>query len=497
MRILYIDIDTTRADHMGCYGYNRNTTPNIDSIAKDGVTFTNYYNSDAPCLPSRTALFSGQHGINTGVVNHGGVASELRHDPKRDFKHRYETDSLFGLLRVAGYHTVGITPFPSRHSAWYYYAGFSEMYDTGLYGDESTEHVLPIAKKWLKDNKDRDNWYLHVNFWDPHTPYRTPDDYNPFKDEPLDNWITDEIFEKHLEEAGPHHAQEINMYWSHDHDKFKKAIGRLNNKEDLKKLFDGYDAGIKYADDAVGEILAILKEQGIYEDMAIIMSTDHGENMGELGIYAEHGTADHINCRIPMIVKWPGGMKNHKDDGLHYNLDLLPTIAELINKKPKNPEFLDGRSYASSILKGEDTGRDFLVTSQMAHVCQRGVRFGDYMYIRTYHDGYHNFPKHMLFNLKEDPHEQFNLADKMPELVKEASSILYEWHDDQMLKQTALMGEAVDPLWIVMREGGPFHAAGLLAQYVERQLVGTDREHHIEEYKKKHPREFNPKNRKF
>ena len=78
MRILYLDIDTLRPDHLGCYGYHRNTSPNIDKIAHEGIIYTNYYCSDAPCLPSRTALTTSRFGIHTGVVGHGGTAAEIR-----------------------------------------------------------------------------------------------------------------------------------------------------------------------------------------------------------------------------------------------------------------------------------------------------------------------------------------------------------------------------------------------------------------------------------
>src|SRR6266581_2484069 len=78
MRILYIDIDSLRPDHLGCYGYtpSRDTSPNIDSLAQQGVRFDNCYVSDAPCLPSRTALWSGRFGIHNGVINHGGIAAD-------------------------------------------------------------------------------------------------------------------------------------------------------------------------------------------------------------------------------------------------------------------------------------------------------------------------------------------------------------------------------------------------------------------------------------
>ena len=73
MRILYVDIDTLRPDHLGCYGYPRATSTNIDKVAEDSVRFTDVYCSDAPCLPSRAALMTGRFGIHTGCVGHGGV----------------------------------------------------------------------------------------------------------------------------------------------------------------------------------------------------------------------------------------------------------------------------------------------------------------------------------------------------------------------------------------------------------------------------------------
>ena len=75
MRILFVDIDTLRPDHMGCYGYSRNTTPHLDAVARDGVRFIQCYTSNAPCLPSRAALISGRFGILNGVVGHGGTAA--------------------------------------------------------------------------------------------------------------------------------------------------------------------------------------------------------------------------------------------------------------------------------------------------------------------------------------------------------------------------------------------------------------------------------------
>ena len=76
MRFLYLDIDTLRPDHLGCYGYHRSTSPNIDALAQRSAVFENVHASDVPCLPSRTALLTGRFGIHNGVVNHGGTDAD-------------------------------------------------------------------------------------------------------------------------------------------------------------------------------------------------------------------------------------------------------------------------------------------------------------------------------------------------------------------------------------------------------------------------------------
>jgi arylsulfatase A-like enzyme len=220
----------------------------------------------------------------------------------------------------------------------------------------------------------------------------------------------------------------------------------------LKKLFDGYDTGILYADFLVGKIFHSLRQMNIFDDTAIIITTDHGENMGELGIYSEHATADYPTCRIPMIMKFPGAAKGIVDNELHYNIDLLPTMAEMLNVPVK--EQWDGKSYAQTLRSGAKSGYESLVLSQMAHVCQRSARFGDWLYIRTYHDGFHLFEKEMLFNITKDPHETMDLKAKHPEICEKGAKIILDWQDNMMMKSSYIE----DPLWRVMKEGGPHHA---------------------------------------
>lgn len=485
MRILFLDLDTLRPDHLGCYGYGRNTSPNIDAVANRGVRFEDYFCSDAPCLPSRAALMSGRFGIHTGVVGHGGTAADLRLEGSpRGFRDRMAYDSLPASLRAAGLRTVSISPFAERHAAWWFYAGFSEMHNTGKGGIESAEEVTPTVLRWIDSNAKQDNWFLHVNYWDPHTPYRAPAEFgNPFENDPLPSWLTREILDDHRTLAGPHGAREINMYDSRTNPKYPRHPGEIENMADWRRMIDGYDCGIRYLDEHIGRVLAALDQQGVLDDLVIIISSDHGENIGELGIYGEHATADYTTCRIPMIISWPGGAAGHVDRGLHYNLDLAPTLAELLGR-PGAPNW-DGQSYAPAVRSGEQCGNDYLVVSQCAHVCQRGVRFGQWMYVRTYHDGYHLFPDEMLFDIANDRHEQRNVASENPDVCKQAVYYLAEWHD-RMMKS---MPGDVDPLWTVMKEGGPYHARGFLPAYCER-LEQTGRGQHVPELKRRHPREF-------
>ncbi len=501
MRILYVDIDTLRPDHLGCYGYARNTSPNIDAIAAEGVRFTDYYCSDAPCLPSRAALMTGRFGIHTGCVGHGGVNAEMRWEGRErgmaDFNGRY---NLPAVLRRGGLKTASISSFPDRHGAWWFNGGFDETYNVGKRGLEPAHEVVPLALDWLERKKETENWFLHLHVWDPHIPYRTPESYGkPFADEPLpDAWMTPEILKDHRKhKPGTHCAVEVTGYHNTPDPGTPRQITEIKDLQDFKTMIDEYDTGIWYADQQLAQVFDKLKEQGIYEDTVIIISSDHGEDLGELGCYCEHGEADYITTHIPLIIKWPGCAKGAVSKGLHYNVDLLPTLMDLIGDIPPftcnrvvgkpNPVAYDGESFAENVRTGEDGGREYLVVSQCAHVCQRSVRFGDWMYIRTYHDGYHLTESEELFNIKEDPHEIHDLAEENPQICWHGAWYLERWVAENMLSNIYNYHE--DPMWSVIAEGGPFHCRGYLYDYCKR-LEETGREECAEELRKKHPHEL-------
>ncbi|MBZ0300307.1 MAG: sulfatase [Anaerolineae bacterium] len=491
MRILHIDIDSLRPDHLGCYGYHRPTSPNIDRIAQQAVRFDNCYVSDSPCLPSRTALFSGRCGFHSGVVGHGGTAAQpFIEGPSRDFDDTFARTSWMSALRRQGYRTATVSSFGERHGAWHWYAGFNDVLNCGGHGNEIADSVTPLALEWLARNGHAENWFLHVNYWDAHLHFRTPPEFgNPFEDHSPPDWITQDYLDRSQDACGMRCAQEaLGGGWGSEADinsyrDYPREPAQLRTLADIKQWMDGYDVAVRYIDQHIGYLLDSLDTMGVLEETAVIISADHGEHLGELDVWGGHHMADHWINRVPLIVRWPGlTAAPQVDAALHYQFDWAATLIELIGGVvPKN---WDGRSFVDAFRTQQESGRPFLVLSHAAMTAQRAVRFDDWICLRTYHDGYKLLDPILLFNLRDDPHEQHNLADQRPDLVDQAMHDLADWHHHMLLTSTL----DVDPLVTVLREGGPYHVRGKLPAYLKR-LRATGRTHLADRLIERHPDE--------
>jgi arylsulfatase A-like enzyme len=475
MRILYLDIDTLRPDHLGCYGYGRNTSPNIDRIAAQAVRFENCYVSDAPCLPSRASMFTGQFGIRSGVVGHGGTAADLRLiGAERGFNWMRQRPGFIWLLRQRGIYPVSVSPFAERHSAWWFCDGWREFINTGKGGMESAEEVVPHALDWIARNARRDNWLLHVNIWDPHTPYRAPTDFgNPFEDEPIDPWYTEDLRRRQWDGFGPGGPQEPAGGYGRPFN-CPRQPDQVRSMADYKAWIDGYDCGVLYGDQWCGRILDALADQGVLDDTAVIITSDHGETLGELAVIGDHQTADHVVSRVPMILRWPGLPGGRVDAGLCYQTDLAATIIELLGGQ--TPPDWDGRGFAEPFRAGRTAWRDYLVVSQCCWSCQRAVRWGDHILIRSYHTGLKNYPARMLFDVARDPHETTDLVAAQPQLADHGSGLIEQWTAEMLTRSSS----AIDPLWTVMREGGPFHCRAQQRENYLQRLRQTGRGRHAD-----------------
>jgi arylsulfatase A-like enzyme len=459
MKLIYIDIDTLRPDHLGCYGYHRNTSPYMDELAKDSIVFNSCFVPDAPCLPSRAALHHGRFGIHNGAVCHGGTyADPYPEGPSRNFQNTPPYLKYTQVLKNAGYYNCMVSSFAGRHNSWWYYAGFHEIFDIGKGGGENQDEVIGEALEKIERHKDKENFYLHFNIWDPHTSYTTPESYGfPFENEPPPAWMTQDIIDEHNNTFGFHCA--ANKLRFNNKFTFREPT-EIKTMEDYKKHVDGYDTGIRYADEAVGAIIKKLKELGQYNDCGIIISSDHGENQGELNVYGDHQTADYITNRVPMIVKWPG-ITSGVNNAFHYQFDINATVLHLLGLTV--PEKWDAVGFKEAFEQGKEDGRDYLVVSNAAWSNMRAVIWEDYILIKTYRDPIRDYPPIMLFNWKDDPHECNNLAESMPEKVNEGLAKLGEWIDEQLMKSD----RKEDPFMKVIEEGGGFHTRGRIDGVIE------------------------------
>ncbi len=221
---------------------------------------------------------------------------------------------------------------------------------------------------------------------------------------------------------------------------------------------------MRFADHHIGRVLEAAERLGLADDTAVLVSSDHGENLGELGIYCDHQTADQFTTRLPAVLTWPGLdiPAGRVDDGLHYQVDLMATVLRLAGAEV--PARWDGVPFLDDLLAGRPTGRSHLVLSSAAWTAQRSVRVDRWICIRTYHDAFHGFPDVLLFDLDADPHEQYDVAGDHPEVVARAVDLLAAWGSDALARSDA----GVDPLWTVLTGGGPWHSRTDVPAYLER-----------------------------
>jgi len=347
---------------------------------------------------------------------------------------------------------------------------------------ETADVVASRALDWLARAASPSPWYLHVNYWDPHTPYRTPSDYgDPFAGEPLPAWLTEVQLERSRRGVGAHSARDLHGFdpdWAESMREYPRVPLELETLEDVRRFVDGYDTSVAYVDDHIRRLLDALAGLGLLDDTAIVISADHGENLGELNVWGDHQTADLPTCRVPLIIKWPGVPGGRVDDGLHWALDWAATVVDLVAADV--PADWDGRSFAAAFREGRSDGREYIVASQGAWTCQRGVRFGSHLLLVTYHDAYKDLPHHLLFDTVDDPHEEHDLADTQPAVVQEGLRLLERFREE--------LAPVPDPFDTVIAEGGGMHARGELPVYAEH-LRMTDRAELADRLLAAHPAE--------
>jgi len=478
MRVLVLDIDSLRADHLGCYGYSRNTTPTIDSLAESGILFENCFASDTPCLPSRTALITCRFGAKNGVVTHWGKGQWYQ-EPGTNVDPDRERAMAPAHLSREGLRTATISIFSQRHLAYHWDGAFQESIQPApRVGLSNEKYETDAALKWLDSNADEDDWLLHVNYWDVHHPYvGIQESVEKVRESgPAPPWPDEDALEQQRGMTGMHcgdlwpgpgHAGRLDSEdeWF-DHGDWQMPA-RFQNRDDVAQLFDGYDGGVRKVDTEVACLLEKLEAEGIRDETAIVITGDHGEALGEHGIYAEHSMA-HTACQnVPLIVDWPGVTDDHAGESVEelvYQFDLMPTICDLAGID--TPSKWDAESFTPA-LRGENfEGRESLVCSHGIYIYSRAVYTDDWVYIRILHPGVFSVPGlyndpdlpnrglELLHDRSSDPHMTENLIGEHPDVAAELRGRMDEWNADVIATEDAA---GYDPLVEMAATDGPFN----------------------------------------
>ena len=327
--VLFLTIDTLRADHLPLYGYERDTMPHVAALAGEAVTFDQAAVPRSSTRPSYASMLTGlypyRHGVRSNWMElHGDVATL----PER--------------LRDEGYHTAA---FVSNFAMVGELSGLAQGFD--IYDDRVDEReggarasyersalrTVEAILEWLASDPPRP-FFLLVNLIDPHGPYRPPPPWRG-------------LFES--ETSRPLEPALIPPYQ------------RIDGSTDFYEYVDRYDGEIRYADEALGLLIKELRGRGLWDDALVVFTADHGEALGEHGVYFEH----HVHLfeetvRVPFLVRLPRGQAGGtRVDTLASPLDLVPTVFDFLGISAKAS--LDGRSLRPILEGAPDPERTLLL----------------------------------------------------------------------------------------------------------------------------------------
>src|SRR5215469_15024486 len=345
--VVVITIDTVRADHLGCYGYKRIRTPNIDALAANAVRFERAYTPVPVTLPAHTAIFTGTYPMLNGMHDFSG--NKL--NPKQS--------TLAAVLKEHGYATgavVGSAVLESRFGLnrgfdfYYDHFDFNRLQESNLDDMERPGNIVAdLTLSWLALHY-KSKFFLWMHLYDPHYPYHPPAPYN---------------------------------------EQYKDRL---------------YDGEIAFADAQVGRLIAFLKAKDLYRSTIIVVAGDHGESLGEHGEKTHGFFVYNATLHVPLIIRLPGMAARTVQDLVSLT-DLMPTVLQAL--KMEVPSAVQGKNLLPLVATKRDTeprstyAETFLPRLHFNWSELRSIETERYQFIAA--------PKPELYDLSDDPSEVNNL----------------------------------------------------------------------------------------
>jgi arylsulfatase A len=431
--IVYILADDLGYGDLSCYGQKRFSTPNIDNLAENGLRFTQHYSGSTVCAPSRSSLMTGQHTGNTFI------RGNKEWQPEGQYPLEASAVTLAEALQQAGYvsgafgkwglgypgsegdpNNQGFDEFfgyNCQRIAHHYYPYHlwhnqekimlpgNEGKQAGQYGPEV---IHEQALKFLEDNKDQPFFMFYPSLI-PHAELFAPEEY----------------MAKHRGKYDPEKS------FSGVDDGETYRLGPYGSQPEAHAAFA---AMVNLLDDQVGEIVAKLKELGIYENTIIMFSSDNGPHL-EAGADPDYFDSNGIfrgykrdlyegGIRVPMIAVWDGKI-TPKTETSHPSAfwDVFPTVAEITGIEI--PGNINGISFLPTLLGQQENQKqhEYLYWEFHEQGGKKALRKGDWKLVN-----YNVFTPEKttveLYNIATDPGEQNNVADANPEIVKELAALM-------------------------------------------------------------------------
>lgn len=306
--VVLLIIDTLRADHLGCFGYRRNTTPAMDSLASTGTVFANVHGQSSWTLPAVTSIFTGLNVREHGAGRRGNDVYAM--SP--------ELETLPLLLNREGYSTKGIFNIYLLSEQFGFHRGF-DSFSCEWLGDGRARESVDEAIYWLSGHEGSAPFFLCLHIFDPHDPYDPP--------RPFDEYYT------------PSGSQGI-TWWPALPD------GSLDaSEENLEHVMGLYDGEIAWTDSQLERLFDHLREEDLHRNTVVIIVADHGEEFLEHGGVGHGYTMHREIVHVPLILAGPGIPADSVDRSLRCQMDILPTVLEIASIGI--PEHVRGHSLLS------------------------------------------------------------------------------------------------------------------------------------------------------
>ncbi|HDH06830.1 MAG TPA: hypothetical protein ENF87_00510 [Thermoproteales archaeon] len=410
--VILIVMDVQRASNIHCYGYEKNTTPNIDKIAREGTIFLKCISPGVWTLPSHASIFTGRY-----VCGHG-VGARYNFKPVEKY-------TLAEIFKARHYRTVG---FCNRGHWWARYGirddrGFDEFYTYTFsslteWVNVGSSREIQDAIKWIKANKSKP-FFMFINCLEPHLPYIPPPKYV--------KRFAGEIDFETVEKVQPN-------VW-----KVRMGIEKIDEKrwKILRKLYDGETACL---DERLGRLFTFLEEENLIDKTILILTSDHGDEQGEH--YPPHIAHQlHLyqpGIHVPLIIRNPELFPMGEEiDSLVQTHDIFPTLLEVLNVKSIEVWKQNQAHSLFNTLKGEEREYALSEYQEPLLVFERFLKINPKYDFRKWYKSikalivdeykyiWYSNGEEELYNLRKDPLERENIVESEDKLTEKMREKLY------------------------------------------------------------------------